>query len=89
MPFVLCAVVIGCGLDGAAYNLWLVKRVIYGAVANDHVAALKDVGRRELVFLALLAVAVMWMGLYPKPLADVMNPTLQELLRHVMQSKVS
>ena len=76
-------------ITGAAYTLWLVKRVIYGAVANDHVAALKDVGRRELVFLALLAVAVLWMGLHPRPLADVMNPTLQELLRHVMQSKVS
>jgi NADH-quinone oxidoreductase subunit M len=75
-------------ITGAAYTLWLVKRVIYGAIANDHVAALKDVGRRELVFLVLLAVAVLWMGLHPKPLADVMNPTLQELLRHVMQSKV-
>jgi NADH-quinone oxidoreductase subunit M len=62
--------------------------VIYGEVANEQVAALQDVNRRELVFLVLLAVAVMWMGLYPRPLADVMNPTLQELLRHVMQSKV-
>jgi NADH-quinone oxidoreductase subunit M len=74
---------------GAAYTLWMVKRVIYGEVANDNVAALQDVNRRELVFLALLAVAVLWMGLHPKPLADVMNPTLQELLQHVMQKKVS
>jgi NADH-quinone oxidoreductase subunit M len=74
---------------GAAYTLWMVKRVVYGAVANEQVAALKDVGGRELVFLVLLAVAVMWMGLHPAPLAEVMNPTLQELLRHVMQSKVS
>ena len=66
----------------------MVKRVIYGEVANSHVAELQDVGRRELVFLALLAVAVLWMGLYPKPLGDVMNPTLQELLRHVAQSKL-
>jgi NADH-quinone oxidoreductase subunit M len=73
---------------GAAYTLWMVKRVIYGPVANDHVAALKDVGARELAFLAILAVAVLWMGLYPKALADVMNPTLQELLRQVGQSKI-
>ena len=75
-------------ITGAAYTLWMIKRVIYGEVANEHVAALEDVNRRELVFLALLAVAVLWMGLYPKPFSDVMNPTLQELLRHVMQSKI-
>ncbi|MEO7743624.1 MAG: NADH-quinone oxidoreductase subunit M [Usitatibacter sp.] len=74
---------------GAAYTLWMVKRVIYGEVANEQVAALQDVDRRELVFLVLLAVAVMAMGIYPKPLADAMNPTLLELLRHVMQSKVA
>jgi NADH-quinone oxidoreductase subunit M len=73
---------------GAAYTLWMVKRVIFGEVANENVAGLQDVNRRELVFLVLLAVAVMWMGLHPKPLADVMNPTLQELLQHVMQKKV-
>ncbi len=76
-------------ITGAAYTLWMVKRVIYGEVANDHVAALRDVGARELVFLALLAVAVLAMGVYPKPLADVINPTIQELLRHVAQSKLS
>src|SRR5258706_7540522 len=74
---------------GAAYTLWMIKRVVYGAVANPHVAALKDVGGRELAFLVLLAVAVLAMGLYPKPLGDVMNPSIQELLRHVAQSKVS
>jgi NADH-quinone oxidoreductase subunit M len=73
---------------GAAYTLWMVKRVIYGEVANHHVAELKDVGGRELVFLVLLAVAVLWMGVHPRPLGDVMNPTLQELLRHVSQSKL-
>jgi NADH-quinone oxidoreductase subunit M len=73
---------------GAAYTLWMVKRVIYGAVANDHVAALQDVNRRELVFLAILAVAVLAMGIYPKPFSDVMNPSIQELLRHVAQSKL-
>jgi NADH-quinone oxidoreductase subunit M len=74
---------------GAAYTLWMVKRVVYGEVANEHVAALKDVGKREIVFLALLALAVLAMGLYPKPFGDVINPSIQELLRHVSQSKVS
>ena len=73
---------------GAAYTLWMVKRVIYGEVANEHVAALKDVSAREMVFLAVLTVMVLWLGLVPKELADVMNPTIQELLRHVAQSKV-
>ena len=73
---------------GAAYTLWMVKRVIYGAIANEHVAALEDVKAREITFLAILAVAVLAMGLYPKPLADLMNPTLQELLKHVAQSKL-
>ena len=73
---------------GAAYTLWMVKRVVYGEIANDHVAALKDVGRRELVFLVLLAVCVLAMGIYPKPLTDVMNPSIQELLRHVAETKL-
>ena len=74
---------------GAAYTLWMVKRVIYGAVANDHVAHLEDVSPREAAFLVILAVAVLWMGLYPNALQHVMQPTLQELLRHVAQSKIS
>jgi NADH-quinone oxidoreductase subunit M len=73
---------------GAAYTLWMTKRVIYGAVANDHVAKLKDVGAREMAFLVLLAVAVLAMGIYPKPLSDVMNPSIAELLNHVATSKV-
>jgi NADH-quinone oxidoreductase subunit M len=73
---------------GAAYTLWMTKRVVFGAVANEKVAALRDVGAREIAFLAILAAAVLWMGLYPRALADVMNPTIQELLRHVSQSKV-
>ena len=73
---------------GAAYTLWMVKRVVYGEIANDHVAKLQDVGRRELVFLVLLAISVLALGVYPKPLTDVMNPSIQELLRHVAQSKV-
>jgi NADH-quinone oxidoreductase subunit M len=72
---------------GAAYTLWMVKRVIYGAVANENVAALQDVNRREFAMLAILAVLVLWMGLQPKPFADVMNPSIQELLRHVALPK--
>jgi NADH-quinone oxidoreductase subunit M len=74
---------------GAAYTLWMVKRVVYGAIANEHVAVLEDVTPREIAFLAILAVAVLVMGLWPRPLTDLMNPTLQELLRHVAQSKLS
>ena len=73
---------------GAAYTLWMVKRVVYGEIANDHVRVLKDVGKRELVFLVLLAIAVLAMGIDPKPLSDAMNPSIQELLRHVATSKV-
>src|SRR4029079_17049806 len=71
---------------GAAYTLWMIKRVVYGEVANEKVAALQDVGRRELVFLVILAVFLLALGVYPKPLGDVMNPSIQELLRHVAQS---
>jgi len=73
---------------GAAYTLWMTKRVIYGAVANDHVAKLKDVGARELTFLVLLAAAVLAMGIYPKPFSDVMNPSIDGLLKHVAESKL-
>ncbi len=73
---------------GAAYTLWMIKRVVYGAVANDHVAALQDVNKRELAFLVILAALVLWMGLQPKPFTDVINPTIHELLRHVGQSKL-
>ena len=73
---------------GAAYTLWMIKRVVYGAVANEHVAALKDANARELVFLAVLAIAVLAMGVYPKPFTDVMNPSVQELLRHVTAGKL-
>ena len=73
---------------GAAYTLWMVKRVLYGEVANANVAALKDVSARELVFLVLLAACVIGMGVYPKPFSDVLNPTIQQLLAHVAESKL-
>jgi len=74
-------------ITGAAYTLWMVKRVVYGEVAGPKIAALKDVGARELTFLAILAVAVLALGIDPKPLADVANPTIQQLLQHVEQKK--
>jgi NADH-quinone oxidoreductase subunit M len=68
---------------GAAYTLWMYKRVIFGAVANTHVAALKDIDRREFAVLAVLALAVLWMGLYPKPVTDILNTSVNDLLLHV------
>ena len=73
---------------GAAYTLWLVKRVVYGEVANDNVAAMEDINRREFLFLALLAVAVLLFGLWPAPLINVMDASITNLVEHVMQSKL-
>ena len=73
---------------GAAYTLWMVKRVYFGPVANDHVRELDDVGTREFGMLALLAAAVLFMGLYPKPFTDVMHASVDNLLRHVAVSKI-
>jgi NADH-quinone oxidoreductase subunit M len=73
---------------GAAYTLWMVKRVYFGSVANHHVAELQDINAREFLMLGLLAVAVLWMGVYPKPFTDVMQVSVGELLRHVAQSKL-
>ena len=72
---------------GAAYTLWMYKRVVFGPVANDHVAKLQDIGRREIFFLSVLAVAVLFMGLYPKSFTDVMHTSVTELLNHVAQKK--
>ena len=72
---------------GAAYTLWMYKRVIFGAVANDHVAALKDLNPREFLVLGLLAAAVLAMGVYPNPFTEVMHASVSELLRHVAQPK--
>jgi NADH-quinone oxidoreductase subunit M len=73
---------------GAAYTLWLVKRVVWGEVANDGVASLKDVNRREFAVLAVLAVAVLALGLYPAPLLDVMRPTVEQLVQQLLISKL-
>jgi NADH-quinone oxidoreductase subunit M len=73
---------------GAAYTLWMYKRVIFGEVANDAVAALKDVTAREIVFLALLALPVLVMGLWPYPFLDVMHASVEHLLQQVAVSKL-
>jgi len=68
---------------GAAYTLWLYKRVIFGAVANERVAGMADLNGRELLVLGLLAIAVLFMGIYPLPFTNVMHASVNELLRHV------
>jgi len=73
---------------GAAYTLWMYKRVIFGAVANDKVASLKDLNPRELIVLSALAVAVLFMGVYPLPFTEVMHASVNELLRHVALPKI-
>ncbi len=72
---------------GAAYSLWLVKRVLFGAVANHHVAQLVDLNKREFFMLGVLAVAVIAMGLYPAPFTDAMQVSVADLLKHVAISK--
>jgi NADH-quinone oxidoreductase subunit M len=74
---------------GAAYTLWMVKRVYFGDVANDNVRALSDINAREFLMLALLAIATLYMGLHPKPFTDVMHVSVTELLRHVALTKLN
>ncbi|KDB51782.1 NADH-quinone oxidoreductase subunit M [Sphaerotilus natans] len=73
---------------GAAYTLWMVKRVYFGDVANDHVRELTDINVREFAILAILALCTLGMGLYPKPFTDVMHVSVTELIRHVGVSKL-
>ncbi|TQJ94239.1 NADH-quinone oxidoreductase subunit M [Achromobacter sp. SLBN-14] len=73
---------------GAAYSLWMVKRVVLGDVANDHVRELTDINRREFVILGVMAIAVLYMGIYPKPFTDVMHVSVEALLQHVAVSKL-
>ncbi|MDE2606557.1 MAG: NADH-quinone oxidoreductase subunit M [Burkholderiales bacterium] len=73
---------------GAAYTLWMVKRVYLGAVANEHVKALTDINAREFLMLALLAIAVLYMGIHPKPFTDVMNASVANFLQQVAASKL-
>ncbi len=73
---------------GAAYTLWMVKRVVYGEVANDGVAGLEDIDRREGLVLGVLAVAVLLLGVWPAPLLEVMGPTLEHLVDLIVRSKL-
>lgn len=73
---------------GAAYTLWMVKRVYYGEVANHHVAELTDINRREFLILALLAILVLGFGLYPQPITEMTHASVQQLLEHLAISKL-
>jgi len=73
---------------GAAYTLWMYKRVIFGPVANEHVGKLQDLNPRERLTLGLLAIAVLWMGIYPLPFTEVMHASVNDLLRHLALSKL-
>ena len=73
---------------GAAYTLWMYKRVIFGDVANHHVAELSDINNREFLILGVLAICTLWMGLYPQPFTEVMHASVNDLLRHVAISKI-
>ena len=73
---------------GAAYTLWMFKRVYLGPVGNHHVKELKDINAREFLMLGLLAVAVLYMGIYPKPFTDVMDASVTQLLKQVAVSKL-
>jgi NADH-quinone oxidoreductase subunit M len=74
---------------GAAYTLWMVKRVIFGEVTNDGVAALQDMNRREFIVLGTLAAAVLLLGLWPAPLVEVMDASVSNLLQHIAVSKLN
>jgi NADH-quinone oxidoreductase subunit M len=73
---------------GAAYTLWMVKRVYLGPIANDDVRQLTDINAREFLMLGLLAAAVLYMGIHPKPFTDIMNVSVADFLKHVAQSKL-
>jgi NADH-quinone oxidoreductase subunit M len=73
---------------GAAYTLWMYKRVIFGEVGNRSVAELADANTRELLVLGVLAIAVLWLGLHPAPFTEIMHASVNELLRHVAVSKL-
>lgn len=73
---------------GASYTLWMVKRVYFGEVIHAHVAALKDINRRELLILGLLALLVIGFGVYPQPITEMTHATVNQLLSHLAHSKL-
>jgi NADH-quinone oxidoreductase subunit M len=75
-------------ISGAAYTLWMYKRVVFGAVANEHVASLTDMNNKETFVLVALAIAVLFMGVYPFPFTEVMHASVNDLLRHIALPKI-
>jgi NADH-quinone oxidoreductase subunit M len=73
---------------GASYSLWMVKRVAFGEIANDNVRGMSDLSAREFFILGIMAIAVLYMGIYPKPFTDVMHVSVEALLQHVSVSKL-
>ena len=74
---------------GAAYSLWMVKRVVFGAVVHQHVKDLVDLSSREFFMLAILEIAVLAMGLYPEPFTAAMQTSVTDLLTHVAKTKIN
>ena len=73
---------------GAAYTLWMVKRVFWGEITNPEVSTLSDINAREFGILAILAIAVLWMGLYPQPVIEVMHVSIANLLEQALSTKL-
>jgi NADH-quinone oxidoreductase subunit M len=86
--FWLAALAATALIFGAAYTLWMYKRVYFGEVTNDHVRTLSDINSREFTIMAALAIATLWMGVYPKPFTDVMHSSVVHLIDHVQVSKI-
>jgi NADH-quinone oxidoreductase subunit M len=86
--FWLAAIAATALIFGAAYSLWMYKRVYFGDVTNDAVRGLTDLNAREFGLMAVLAIATLWMGVYPKPFTDVMHQSVTALLKHVALSKL-
>jgi NADH-quinone oxidoreductase subunit M len=86
--FWLAAIAATALIFGAAYSLWMYKRVYFGDVTNDDVRGLTDINAREFGLMAVLAIATLWMGVYPKPFTDVMHASVTQLLQHVAASKL-
>jgi len=86
--FWIAALAASTMIVGAAYTLWMYKRVIFGNVTNHHVEEMTDITPREFLFLGMLAACVLWMGVYPQVFTEVMHVSVNDLLRHVAQSKL-
>ncbi|MNR22831.1 NADH-quinone oxidoreductase subunit M [compost metagenome] len=86
--FLVAALAATTLIFGAAYTLWMYKRVIFGDVGNHHVEEMKDVNKREFLILVILAVTVLGMGLYPQLFVEKMHLSVNELIAHVAQSKL-